>query len=427
MTTRFNEALEEAIKVAEAHITSIGEDIVLIRDLMGRIRVLLEKRPGAGSTRIPAVQALVGNLANQLGAYAYPAEDGVFYRKELGTVILPDRNNSARLGEKDGHQILLHDRLLVGAQWNATPVATATDPKRFTLFSMKGGVGRSTTAAVLAWHLARKDKKVLVVDLDLESPGVGSTLLPQDELPAYGLVDWFVEDALGQASRVENALVATSPLSKKGLGQIVVAPAFGGSTGAYLPKLGRSYLERGPSGPEPWPERLQRLIRHLEQSQQPDVVLLDSRVGLHDTSAALVLAMGAETLLFAVDSRQTWTAYDFLFKHWAHHPSIREFRNKLWIVASMIPEDDQEAYLKGFRDGAWSLFLKLYDAPTAADAFFFSLPEERAPHAPHLIRWNRSLQTFDPTSALNVPAIELAYDAFLSWFDDTLLTDGGVS
>jgi MinD-like ATPase involved in chromosome partitioning or flagellar assembly len=427
MTTRFNEALEKAVRITEAHLPAIAEDVVLIRDLMGRIRVLLKKRRQKKSPKFPAVQALAADLAAELGAYAYPAEDVVFYREELGTVTLPDQKTSTRVAEKDGHLVLLHDRLLVGAQWNAPPVSRTTGPKRFTLFSMKGGVGRSTTAVALAWHLARQSKNVLVVDLDLESPGVGSTLLPQEKLPDYGLVDWFVEDALGQAASVEDSLVVTSPLAHDLLGKITVAPSFGKLTGDYLPKLGRSYLEQGPGGPEPWTERLQRLVRKLEQRSDPppDVVLLDSRTGLHDTSAALVLAMGAVTLLFAVDSRQTWTAYDFLFKHWQDHPSIDEFRRKLWMVTSMIPESDQKAYLRSFRDRSWILFLKIYD-DTEDDAFYFNLEDERAPHAPHLIRWHPGLQTFDPTSAFNRPAVELAYEAFLKWFDDTLLTEGDV-
>ncbi len=150
-------------------------------------------------------------------------------------------------------------------------------------------------------------------------------------------------------------------------------------------------------------------------------------MGLHDTSAALILAVGAETLLFAVDSRQTWTAYRFLFEHWKHHPSIHGFRDKLWLVACMVPETNPDAHLIGFRDSAWNLFSALYDAEAVADeGFSYSLEDEAAPHAPALrhIFWNRSLQSFDPVSELEVHAIESAYGLFLRWFDRTLLDDG---
>ncbi|MCA9547244.1 MAG: hypothetical protein KC613_22735, partial [Myxococcales bacterium] len=108
--------------------------------------------------------------------------------------------------------------------------------------------------------------------------------------------------------------------------KIYVVPAFGKSTGDYLPKLGRVYLERGGQGPEPWHRRLQRMVKALEDKLGPDVVLLDSRTGLHDTSAALVMAMGAHTLMFALDTEQTWSAYKFLLDHWNQHPQVAEFR-----------------------------------------------------------------------------------------------------
>ena len=55
--------------------------------------------------------------------------------------------------------------------------STIRDTNRFTLYSVKGGVGRTTTAAVLAWQLAHNGQRVLVVDLDLESPGLSSAML----------------------------------------------------------------------------------------------------------------------------------------------------------------------------------------------------------------------------------------------------------
>ncbi len=411
----FNQAIESALATVVRTFDGASEEVLLVRDLYGKLRVMLSA-DALGSS---------GELAEKLAALLGP------YTHDVGSICLDlrefqgiEQQAHQTLHDEGGLRVRLLDRLLLGTQWNATPATEQERPKRFTLFSMKGGVGRSTTTAVLAWHLAGKGKKVLVLDLDLESPGVGSTLLPEGYLPDFGIVDWFVEDALGQASTVEDDLVAVSPLSDGVSGHIVVAPAFGKETGDYLPKLGRCYLERGPSGPEAWPQRLERLVQQLEDKERPDVVLLDSRSGLHDTSAALVLAMGAETLLFAVNSRQTWTAYGFLFEHWRFHPSIRHLREKLWIVASMIPETDSEKYLRGFREGASDLFSKLYDRDAdAEDAFFFAVEDEAAPHAPHQIQWNRGLQSFNPTSVLSVVTIELAYRAFLEWFDAILLSD----
>jgi hypothetical protein len=421
----FNDALAKATQLAQARLPDLKEHVFLVRDLHGRIRLLLKKRRDQNSPFYQHIQALIADITQALGTYAYPADDLVMYREELKSIQLPDDGASAVLVENDGHKVCLHDRLLMGAEWSASPPLGAPSIKRFTLFSMKGGVGRSTTATILAWHLAQKGKRVLVFDLDLESPGVGATLLGLN-LPRFGIVDWFVEDALGNGGAVLGDMVRQSALAT-GSGMIAVVPAFGSDTGDYLAKLGRAYLERGPNGPEPWPSRLKRLVEAIEQQEKPDIVILDSRTGLHDTSAALILAMGADTLMFAVDTPQTWAAYGFLFKHWAVHPDRRSFRERLWLVGAQTPDTGREDYLAGLQDNAWQLFNEhMYDVPNGdldQDPFFAPANDDAGNHFPRVVHWQRALMAFDPLKAWSVPDVQAGYTLFLDWFDRTFLLE----
>jgi len=50
--------------------------------------------------------------------------------------------------------------------------------------------------------LLRTGKRVLVLDLDLESPGLSSSLLPPDRQPMYGITDWLIEDLVDNADIV---------------------------------------------------------------------------------------------------------------------------------------------------------------------------------------------------------------------------------
>ena len=263
-------------------------------------------------------------------------------------------------------------------------------------------------------------------------------------LPRFGVVDWFVEDAVGQGPLVLPHMVAESELGVATNGKLLVVPCFGTDTGFrgastnpddqgdYLPKLGRAYLERGPAGQEPWPHRLLRLVRDLEEQEKPDLVLLDSRTGLHDASAALILAMGADTLMFAVDTRQTWTAYRFLFEHWRSHPDVRDFRDRLWVIGAMVPRKDGESYVEGLRDGAYKLFWEtLYNqAPEAsedtadpASMFNFQPTDEAANHYPREVLFDEGLVAFDPLSALQEGPNGAAYGKLFDWFDRTFLSD----
>jgi len=175
-------------------------------------------------------------------------------------------------------------------------------------------------------------------------------------------------------------------------------PAFGGHTGDYLPKLSRCYTQTT-EGADSWGERLERLVLAGEAAEQPDVVMLDSRAGLHDIAAAAVTRMDAQSLLFAVDSPQTWRAYSFLFQHWSRHPQLAAVRDRLQIVAAMVPETGRDEHLRRFRQNAWDVFREhLYEeaAPGAAEVFNFDLNDEDAPHYPLPIYWHRGLLEFAP-------------------------------
>jgi MinD-like ATPase involved in chromosome partitioning or flagellar assembly len=420
----FNDALEQAKAFSLNNLQYIEEDIYLIRDLQGRIRILLKKEKAAKAV---AVQNLAQDIAGALDFYTYPEQEIVIYREKLKHHLQTLNDQTARKIASNGtYSVYLHDRLLIGGEWDASFAQASAGPKRFTLFSMKGGVGRSTTAMVLARHLAAQDKRVLIFDLDLESPGISSSLLG-NELPKYGVVDWFVEDAVGNAAPLIADLQKASPLQEDLPGSITVVPAYGTETGDYLPKLGRSYLERNAQGYKPWTDRLKELVQANEthyqtiNGQPPDVVLYDSRTGLHDSSAALVLAMGANTLMFAVNTEQTWRAYRFLFSHWQNHPNIQDFYDKLWIVGALIPETDNDAYIEGLKDNSYALFDEtIYQSPAVTDHPQFvptNRESENANHFPHEIIWNRAMMALDPLSRWPERAVPIAYDGFLNWFD----------
>jgi hypothetical protein len=294
-----------------------------------------------------------------------------------------------------------------------------------TFFGIKGGVGRSTALVAIARHLAERGDRVLV--LDLESPGITASMLPVDARPSFGIVDWFMEDDVGQAdSDLLRDLVASSPLAAGATGEIRIIPA-GGTVGAenYVSKLARVYA--APAAKGDLAVRLARLLDAVEATEQPDWVLLDSRAGIHDLAAIAVTRLHATSLLFAIDTPQTWLAYRYLFSAW-HKDSqvVRRFRDRLRVVAGQVPELDRERYLEHMRDVASQLFEDcLYDAADAADdeAFSFDVGDRDAPHSPIPIYWRRELQDWDPTrlpSVVTPDQIRGALGELFAYFDNVI-------
>ena len=400
------------------------DQLYLVRDLFGRVRIAVSDAVEADERCQETLNRLAEGLQQELGSHGYNREEAVLFVDEE---MLTELNQIARplesfvLREKTGrtaswaHWV---ERLVTGSGWSSLTSHPESGARRFTLYSVKGGVGRSTTAAVLAWHLARNGQRVLVVDLDLESPGLSSAMLGAPQRPRFGVADWFVEDLVEQGDHVIDTMTAAPTWVQDFEGDVRVVPAYGREPGEYLAKLGRVYMDTD----EPWARRLNRLISKLEDKHRPSIVLLESRSGLHDVAAATVTDLDAQVLLFALDSDSHWADYTILFRHWQEQDVAAAIRERLSIVSALTPELGAEAYLQRFREHAWDLFRDyLYDevppSNDVSDPFSFGLVDDEAPHDPFVIHWTRGLAAGTSLRNLERTTVRQAYEWFLERFD----------
>lgn len=401
----------EAILESMDLVALQGIDVYLVRNLHGKVRIIADE-PANKSIRA-ALADLATRLSHELGAHGHPPN---------ASLLTLDISASDLLGSsfrKISDGIFWVDRMVTSNEWG-TVHTPASQNNRYTLFSVKGGVGRSTTAIVLAWHLARKGERVLVVDLDMESPGLGSAVLDHGTHPAFGVVDWFVEDLVDQADHVVEGMTGAPTWARDLEGAVTVVPAHGRDPGEYLAKLGRVYLDTDIC----WTERINSMITQLEAAWRPTIVLIESRSGLHDIAASTVTDLGADILLFTTDSESSWTGYEILFAHWGAHQLAEDMRKRLFIVSALTPEIDTKQYLARFSERSWDLFRDhLYDdvEPMHDDGgFSFDLHDVAAPHSPLPIYWNRGMAAGTSLRDINAAPVKLAYSDFLSSFDSLL-------
>lgn len=426
MTIRFDDAWQGARQVAE-EVARGGRDVVLVRDLTGRISLILDDRASALPSedqasierRLSAVAGPFAAAMPTLLASGLFAPEVFLDSSDLG--LVEDR----RIGRG---RLRTADRGAVGGDWTTTPKAS---DKRVTLYGFKGGVGRSTATFLLARHLASEGRCVLVVDLDLESPGVGALLQHEANLPEFGLVDYLVEAAVGNEAGVD-LVVRSQIIEPVGNGEVWVAPASGRPRRGYdyIAKLNRVYVDL-PAGAEGdhglrFADRIHAAVEACEaevarRSRTPEVVLLDSRAGVHDLAAVAITRLSGYSLLFAMDNPQTWTGYRALFRQWGRIPELaRTMRDRIQMVASFVPPGGGEGeYLSGFRDRAQACLAEtLYDdaASDDPDAYNPAPADDSAPHAPLPIVYTGELVGLDHVRSPNwysSTLVNAAYERFV--------------
>jgi hypothetical protein len=384
-------AVREMLAAHQADVERI--DWVLInRDLYGRVRLIAPETARKDDASRTALETLAVTMAERLGAHAYPPASAILYEADRALAC----QGAATLPFEGHANVWVVDRLATEGNWASITPETDGTP-RVVFFSIKGGVGRSTALAATAWWLAQASKRVLVLDMDLESPGLSSSLLPSDRQPKYGITDWLVEDLVDNGDHVLDDMIATSGLSHDG--EIYVVPAHGADPGEYVAKLGRVWMPKMQSDGtrESWSCRLRRVLQALEERIRPDVVLIDSRAGIDEVASACVTDLGANwVLLFALDGSQTWSGYRILFEHWRRAQVAESVRERLQLVAAMTPDTEARLdYLETLRENGYDLFAaSLYDEIQAGEAlgdrWHFEAVDDAAPHAPWEVRWHPS-------------------------------------
>lgn len=366
--------------------------LIVNRALDGRVRLIVDACHEDNPSNRASLDALATALLKALGPHAYPSERAFLFETDIDGF-----RQAQHASELEGcEEVWIIDRLATEGDWSSVaPVSDAVP--RVVFYSIKGGVGRSTALAATAWALAERGKRVLVLDMDLESPGLSSSLLPEDRRPSFGIIDWLVEDLVDNGGIVFDDMVAASDLSRNG--DIRVVPAHGRDPGEYVAKLGRVWMPKIDvhGHRESWSDRLNRMTRQLEDRWKPDVTLIDSRAGIDEVASACITDLGASTvLMFCLEGEQTWSGYRILLRHWHKSGAVRAVRERLQVVGAMIPESGAIEYTERLQENAWNLFTdELYDA-IPADAsvaddnlWSFDANDESAPHFPWAVRWHR--------------------------------------
>ncbi|MCK4261093.1 MAG: AAA family ATPase [Halanaerobiales bacterium] len=179
------------------------------------------------------------------------------------------------------------------------------DPKHsskvISFYSYKGGVGRTVALIQVAYLLAKKGKKVLLIDLDIEAPSLFDIFREKIDVK-YGLVDYLYEQMMvtdAKDRKLDISDIFTDIKFDETLkGNLYVVPS-GLLSPEYVYKLKQlqpNFVSQK--------DYLNDLIVEFEKNLNLDIVLIDSRTGLNDWGAFSLMNVADDIIFFAYPNQE---------------------------------------------------------------------------------------------------------------------------
>ena len=369
----FDDVLEKTVRiVGAATFAKDLESATVIRDLKGRVRLLLEfppnkKKPADWST---AREMLEVELGRELGRYwgerIWPPDhrnDRVW--QALQKTVSGERKpwDTTEIQGSGNVRWFKLERTFSKSSWRSTSTPAVWDlksepdsPAIVTFYSFKGGVGRTTAAAAVALLLARAGRRVVALDLDIEAPGLGGLLLNGITPPDDGVVDYLLETQL-VGKRPENIDAYFSAQSDTDLieeGEPIRIMTAGKLNASFLEKTARLDFKGFVSAD---PNPLIDLLKAIREQYSPDFIFLDVRSGFHDLGGFSLNEMSHLDVLFGLDTPQSWAGLELIIPILAHS---RAQRGVLLVHSLVTPQKIDNDANKRFRERSFDLLKRSY-------------------------------------------------------------------
>lgn len=212
-------------------------------------------------------------------------------------------------------------------------------PPIVVFYSFKGGVGRTTALAAFAIRRARAGERVLVIDMDLDAPGAGMLLEPDESSTECGIVDYLLDASMGDVDISQYVHRCRRPqLVGDDGGEIIVLSA-GTLNDDYLAKLARLDLEvRGDYHP------LEHVLASARERLLPDWILIDSRAGMSPAAGLLLDGIAHLHVLLGTNSVQSQLGLTQVLRNLGEQRILRDRSqaNCLVMHAMVVDQADVE-------------------------------------------------------------------------------------
>jgi cellulose biosynthesis protein BcsQ len=267
-----------------------------------------------------------------------------------------------------------------------------------TFYSFKGGVGRTMALVNVAAELVRRGRKVLVVDFDLEAPGLETYKHLRPLKPHPGIVEYVTE--YRRTNAVPNLLdfiFEAKPIGKRD-GRLWVMPA-GRRDTAYRGALARLDWQRLYKDEDGF-LLFEDTKKAWEAELKPDYVLIDSRTGDTDVLGICTRQLPNSVVVMFTPNEQNLAGLENVCRDIRHEATEGLQKTiRLHFVAANVPDLDDEKrilsrQLQAFKERLDFKYLagviRRYENLTLLDQSIFTLDR---PHSRLARSYRRLLRT----------------------------------
>lgn len=309
-------------------------------------------------------------------------DDSFIYNELLETSNPVDKSN----------RVFFSERHIENTNWFINDSIKTIKAPITSFYSFKGGVGRTTATILTSLLLARQGKKVLLIDFDLEAPGLASVFASQEEnseelLSVKGFVDFLIDYDANKRdlqkisiddyyfTKTEQILVGT-----KG-GELVIVPAIATnskSAESYINKLSKANIKYG-YGKEYIPDLFLKL---LDDKISPDYIFIDTRTGINDVGGLVFNRYAQNIFLIFYGNQQNMFGLESIL------PELIDLNKKnvqFYLVNSPVPKNDTDAKIEidYYINKSYEIFLNNFYIENIPSQF-----DETADHYPINIPFN---------------------------------------
>ena len=415
-----DQALSTYLQYIQQTYPILPQPVIILRDLQGRISCHLLNSHDSENFRSQFENQLI---ADQKIRFYCAAPFTIVHERDdpLWLKMLDMAQPISDMPE----QVKIIERIFEGQSWlqsTDSPILKAP-PYIISFYSFKGGVGRTTAAAMTGLKLARDGKRVCLIDMDLEAPGL-SHFAP--EKTQAGIIDYLLEQPLFQDAPLEMddylVRLLDEIVENRG-GELWLLPVGDLENGAnnYLVKLGRlDFQAMVKQGTE---SALNRLFVDLQAYKNFDYFIVDSRTGITDIGGLAINSLSHLNVMLFNLGEQNVQGMHFVLQHFApilQHQDLtpEQIASRLLLVFSPVPfggdEQENKTLENDLRETAYEVTKKyIYERFWAQGTSFPSVEDDETPfypvpHHPVFIRHIRELPLKGELQAIDYAQSQVA-------------------